>query len=584
MEFTREYDAWKNALATDLVAALTLKAKTANMKKAVDRFRGVLMHHIDRLWYDGVLETIRHGDVYNPGARKRVPRLYLINSYTETALGNLQVGESFRLSDDPVEKYEIVIKKPSKIIVRNVEGYIATMSKSTKVKREGDLTRGPDGNSESKVALATFPVGHYVNFRTMRLNDSEKGYTFAFIGDEQATPHFMRYSGLTGACINAMLFNNFIKQALEGHSFIDRFRLYSIETNWSNGEVVQRGTGANYGEDGFLRPGFSYAHGLDYLHSKVIEYRESDQDLGNILYRDWKNKFAASMVPRGMELNETFVKNLYSQLHQCVFDRLLKDVHADEAIAGDTLENTLLARYSSLEKQRKSCDHDSFWDMFISDLAVDDNVKRRLEDPHIFVARRLDQMCDQIIEFATQAYLFNERISSELFNQPKSVDSILDDFSVEAQSFANSLTMSAAFAAGALAFRLVDNQAASVISTILAVLNIFISFGTMANSSRYKLRNEEARIIFYDEKLQHSLKAVFSVMDAQTRGAIPHKENPFIEDLERQVGIFVKNVKYYDLPEPVEFLAAYNRANGKDQRPKGDSQVSTTAFIQIHCR
>ena len=94
------------------------------------------MPHIDRLWYDGVLETIRHGDVYNPGARKRVPRLYLIDSYTESALGNLQVGESFR--DDPVKKYELVIKKSSKINVRNVEGYIATMSKSTKVKREGE--------------------------------------------------------------------------------------------------------------------------------------------------------------------------------------------------------------------------------------------------------------------------------------------------------------------------------------------------------------------------------------------------------------------------------------------------------------
>jgi hypothetical protein len=42
-------------------------------------------------------------------------------------------------------------------------------------------------------ALATFPVGHYVNFRTMR-KSNEEGYAFAFIGDEQASPHFMRYS------------------------------------------------------------------------------------------------------------------------------------------------------------------------------------------------------------------------------------------------------------------------------------------------------------------------------------------------------------------------------------------------------
>ena len=109
------------------------------------------------------------------------------------------------------ERYEVVIKGLRQSVVRNVEGFIMKMKHSTLVRRESNLTRSPDGNAESKVALATFPVGHYVNFRTMRLNDSKKGYVFASIGDEQATPHFMRYSGLTGACINAMLFNNFIK-------------------------------------------------------------------------------------------------------------------------------------------------------------------------------------------------------------------------------------------------------------------------------------------------------------------------------------------------------------------------------------
>jgi hypothetical protein len=57
----------------------------------------------------------------------------------------------------------------------------------------------PDGNIESKVSIATFPVAHYLNHRTMRLNNSSRGYVFAFLGDEQSSPHFMRYSGLTGA-------------------------------------------------------------------------------------------------------------------------------------------------------------------------------------------------------------------------------------------------------------------------------------------------------------------------------------------------------------------------------------------------
>jgi hypothetical protein len=60
----------------------------------------------------------------------------------------------------------------------------------------------------------------------------------------------MRYSGLTGACINCMSFNNLVGHALLGVPFEERIQRYSFETNWSNGEVVQRGTGSNYGEDG----------------------------------------------------------------------------------------------------------------------------------------------------------------------------------------------------------------------------------------------------------------------------------------------------------------------------------------------
>jgi hypothetical protein len=65
---------------------------------------------------------------------------------------------------------------------------------NAKVRREGNLNRTPAGNAESKVALSTFPVSHYINFRTMRRSDAQPSlYMTAFIGDEQASPHFMRY-------------------------------------------------------------------------------------------------------------------------------------------------------------------------------------------------------------------------------------------------------------------------------------------------------------------------------------------------------------------------------------------------------
>jgi hypothetical protein len=163
MELTREYDTWKKGLAEALVAPLKIKIMSDGKMREVEKLKNTLMHHIDRLWYDGCLETIREGDVYNPGARHRVPHFYLINSYKDMSVGSLDVGESFRRSSSPEEKYEILAKKRSQVVVRNVEGYIFKMSNSILVKREGNLTRGPDGNIESNVVSAkTVPFQHRI--------------------------------------------------------------------------------------------------------------------------------------------------------------------------------------------------------------------------------------------------------------------------------------------------------------------------------------------------------------------------------------------------------------------------------------
>ena len=57
-------------------------------------------------------------------------------------------------------------------------------------------------------------------------------------------------------------------------------------------------------------------------------------------------------------------------------------------------------------------------------------------------------------------------------------------------------------------------------SAVLAALNIVIAFGTMTNSARYKIRNEEARVMFADEKMLSLLKSVFSVMDRAAKSYI----------------------------------------------------------------
>ena len=186
------------------------------------------------------------------------------------------------------------------------EGYLTTMSYFTRVQLGGNLTRSPDGVSESKVAIATFPVSHYLNHRAMVLSNTP----FAFLGDEQSSPHFMRYSGLTGAAINCMLFDKFIDEGIQLIPLLQRMKRYCCATNWSNGEVVQRGTSSNYGEDGFLRPGFPYKEGVKFLAAKVMECISSGQEVLEILSRDWLIKFAAALIPRGMELNSDFLSTL----------------------------------------------------------------------------------------------------------------------------------------------------------------------------------------------------------------------------------------------------------------------------------
>lgn len=112
------------------------------------------------------------------------------------------------------------------------------------------------------------------------------------------------------------------------------------------------------------------------------------------------------------------------------------------------------------------------------------------------------------------------------------------------------MTQSAAFASGALALKSVGS--------FLAVLNLGISFGTMTNAARYKIRNEEARVIFAEEKLLGLMKAVFALMDRNEQDAVPVEDNPFVICLEQQVAVFLETLAYYDFGEPKSFLSAFN--------------------------
>jgi hypothetical protein len=614
MELNREYDRWKEETVASLLEPATRalikkqeikkqenqdypKAeKDADMRQ-ISGLKTVFMHHIDRLWYFATLEVIREGDVYNPGGRGKVPHLYLIDHHVPVKLSTLDMLESFTVLEEPKERYELLATTDygRTCVARNHEGIVKTFPCGTMVKLGGNLTRGPDGFHESKVCLSTFPVSHWINYRTMKLANSKRGYTFAFLGDEQSSPHFMRYSGLTGAAINAMAFNNFLHDAIEGVPFPNRFYLYAALTNWSNGEVVQRGTSSNYGVDGFLRPGFPYIEGVKYLWSKVVEHMESNQDMDEVLSRDWRTKFAAALVPRGMEYHESFLTALISKVRQTIFEHFLSMVEVDPMIkekkivdlsmvfkdtrmhcgSGKNTTNTReSSRVTNLKQHMRNKDSknnnfyaavdsnqaedESFahWKQFMEELSSNNAFPVEMLDcieKHCTVAVYLEKTLDRVIEHAQQLRDNNSRVSTVADTQPKSVDSIIDIFAPEAQAFASVLAQASTFAALTLGLRLVTPQAAIVASAAAA----FYAAGTSTNGSRYKNRHEEWRVYFYENRFDHILKQVYSCMNKSDRTDIPDAQNPFHILLEAKKNHFIDQVKYYDYPKPIEFLRHY---------------------------
>lgn len=247
MELPREFDDWKGA-TVQRVAPLKPPTAPNSVQDIRKKLARALPHHLDRLWYEACFEIMAEGDVYNPGGRSKIPALYTIDQPFESSLGSLRKLDAFRLftkkyrlaSHDagfsliksetsseafsipsktyvldlatntkrevlslkpgelfqPVDTFEVIEKRGGSSVVRSSRGFVTTMSDSVRVIRCSDLARAPDGYSESKVALASFPVAHYISHRTLRLNrvrgrGGEDGFVTAYVGDAQTSPHFM---------------------------------------------------------------------------------------------------------------------------------------------------------------------------------------------------------------------------------------------------------------------------------------------------------------------------------------------------------------------------------------------------------
>lgn len=578
MELAHGYENWRNKTADDLEKLIKKKATGAS-----NDFSQTMAHNIDRLWFQSCLEVIRDAGVYDHAARRRFPQLYLVNSYSDEDVGNLEVGDAFKVSEKPGERYELVVKDDDFVFARTVNGHMIKMKPDRQVCRQSDLTRSADGVQESSCAVSTFPVEQFVNHRSARVNNDSTGYVFAFIGDEQATPHFMRSSQLAGGATGAILVNNFLKGAIDGQPFLERLERFCTETDGSNGKVVASSISSNHALDGFLRLGFTYKQGIDYLHAKVLECRESGQDVKDALSADWKSKFAAPMVPRGMELNQDFISSLRKKIHEQTFDKFISDLKKDKLLATETLIEILLRRKEEMDSDSESLDPEKYWDSFLNGIEEDltEAEMEELEDLHCDVAKEVEQNAKQILEYAKKESLYNERLPSEFFNQPKPVDSIVDDGALESQHFAEAFVTCAGIASVSLAFALIsDNRGLNIFcAAALAGINVLLTTAIMINVSRYKIRVEELRLLFAKQKFHSIQKSVFCLMSSDARSEVRLEKNPFAIELEKKVQKFRVDVGYYGIPKPNEFLNAFSDFKGSMNDPE-----AIKTFQRVLCR
>jgi len=583
MEFPREYEVWKYAVVDKIVGA----APNAG------RLKGTLRSQCDRLWFEACIAVITRGDVYNPSGKFFVPRIWFIPGYTDKKLGSLPEGEAFRIKSDKRQKYEVVVPG-SKVLVRSIEGYVQYLASDTVVHLESDLTRQPDGNTESAVSCTTFPVTHYVNYRAVNVLPSKYWCSFS-IGDGQSSPHFMRYSGLTGAAINAMLINNYLGSSIRLENILSRKRVFQMshETNWSNDEVVKRGTGYNYGVDGFLRPGAAYDNVIEYLYYKMLEmdvarYEENYEDdtLSAIFMLSWQRKFASMFVPRGMETNDSHTRGLEAILLPKILKTVSNEMMDREELKEDENEAfmTLFQQYASDgpeavlgEKAMFEGDGTLFsttkdeWDHDVRRLFEKSQASAETQDivmEYMDRAYRITELLNRCFKLARDEHIDGKRFSSEAENEPKSTDSFFSDFPVEAQSFASGLELSSIFGAISLSATQGSVTGGSVVVSVaiaitFAILNIPTSFGTMTNVSRYVNRQEEFRADFSRTKLLGMERTLFKVLSSSKRKEIDDASNPLLKRVRVAYEAVVSGAKYYDTSSD-EVQASYNKTDFMD--------------------
>jgi hypothetical protein len=358
----------------------------------------------------------------------------------------------------------------------------------------------------------------------------------------------MRYSGLTGAGINIMSLNNLIGQALRGVEVEARMQRYVFETNWSTGEVVKRGTGSSHGQDGFLRPGFSYVSVVDYLYDKVVELLEIGAKEHPVLSRDWKVRFAAAIVPIGLENDSLFYDSVILQLEAAVQSKFQKE---SKVVAGrlkispdlwETIsEEKAKLKVASLPKISAliSC---SFASTYVN--CKDDDCFQTQIRAISSASQLVLLVFKEIVDCAIQQRLANQRSVLALHKQPNAVDTFIGGVSGDSQVISDNMAYVIVLVSAASCICSDSDLRWTILSLLLTAYTFFLSYNVFYGAVRYRKRHAYHVRSFLEQNLSKNLKNLFLSMTKQQQDSASNID-PFESALKKSVQKFVKNGEFF---------------------------------------
>jgi hypothetical protein len=140
-----------------------------------------------------------------------------------------------------------------------------------------------------------------------------------------------------------------------------------------------------------------------------------------------------------MEFNENFILALSSNLIDAILGQIIIGVEQDKDIATENAGDLLKDIITSKTNKKESLDekHSSAFIKVLNDSINDSpfttEEKNKLEHYHTTIGVSMYLTSVQVIDYARKAHERNNRIAGQVYNQPRSIDSIYDDFASETQ-------------------------------------------------------------------------------------------------------------------------------------------------------